>query len=115
MLALFNAHQALIAQSLGRQASSALRVHLELQKKPVQTIPGLAAATSLSAPTVATAISKLQQLGIVEEVGQKARNRSFCYRPYLRLLDEQTDAGPADQASDAAGAVQGLTQGPPLS
>jgi len=113
MLALFNAHQALIAQSLGRQASSALRVHLELQKKPVQTIPGL--ATSLSAPTVATAISKLQQLGIVEEVGQKARNRSFCYRPYLRLLDEQTDAGPADQASDAAGAVQGLTQGPPLS
>jgi Fic family protein len=114
MLALFNRDRAVIQERLGRKAARALRVHEELQKHPLARIPALAKATGLSAPTVTTALENLRELNIVEEPHQKTRNRSFCYRSYLRLLEERTDAGPVDDAVHEASSVESMTRGPVL-
>lgn len=111
ILTLFEEHRAQIKAG-ARQANSILRVHEELQRRPVSSIPQLAAATGLSPPTVASALRNLQSMGLVEQPGQRARHRIFSYRPYLRLLDEQTEAGPAEAATRQAASAKSLTRGP---
>lgn len=80
-------------QALGRGASSALRVHHGLEKRPLSTIGRLSSATALTAPTVTKAIGALERLGIVREVTRKRRGRVFSYSAYLKLLSEGTEPG----------------------
>jgi len=74
-------------------SGSVLQVHDALQRRPLHTIPGLAAMTGLSAPTVAKALEALggAALGIVREVTGKRRNRVFAYDRYLAILSEGTE------------------------
>lgn len=82
-------------RAVGRSAGSALRVHHELQKKPLSTIGRLCAATRLTVPTVTKALGKLERLGIVREVTRRKRGRVFSYVTYLRLLTQGTKPDPA--------------------
>src|SRR2546426_335178 len=77
---------------LGRGAGSALRIHHELERRPVATIPWLSRATGLSFPTVGHSIKGLIQLGIVRELTGRERNRVFAYDRYLKLLSEGMEA-----------------------
>lgn len=79
-------------QGLGRRASSALHVFDALRRRPLATLPGLAARTGASYPTVARAIESLESLGIVREISGRKRERVFAYRAYLEILSE--GAGP---------------------
>jgi Fic family protein len=81
-------------QQMGRQANSAMRVHLELQRRPLRTIPALHAATSLSTPTVGKAIDALENAGIVREITGRQRDRVFAYSRYLDLLNPGTEPVP---------------------
>jgi Fic family protein len=76
--------------TLGRGAGSALRVHHELQRRPLGDIPGLCSATALTPPTVAKALAGLQRLRIVREITGRRRDRVFAYDRYLALLSEGT-------------------------
>lgn len=78
-------------QSVGRRADSALRVHHELQRTPLSTIGRLCKAAGLTVPTVTKAVSTLRELGIVEEVTKRKRDRVFSYAAYLRLLAKGTE------------------------
>ena len=78
-------------QKLGRAASSALRVHECMQKKPLAAIGALASALKLSIPTVTVALNHLVRLGIAEEVTGKRRARLFGYSRYLKILSEGTE------------------------
>lgn len=86
LVALFRRDRARI-ERLGRGASSALRVHHELQIRPLGTIPNLCARTKLTTPTVTGALRRLENLRIVREMTQRKRGRVFAYTAYLRLLD----------------------------
>ena len=77
--------------TLGRAAGSALRVHHELQRRPVVTIGWLCSATGLSAPTVGKAVAGLSSLGIVRELTGRRRDRVFAYDRYLGLLNQGTE------------------------
>jgi Fic family protein len=77
-------------RALGRGASSALRVHHELQIRPLNTIPRLCARTRLTTPTVTKALRGLEKLRIVGETTKKKRGRVFAYTAFLRLLNEGT-------------------------
>ena len=77
-------------QGLGRGANSALRVHHELQIRPLNTIPKLCARTGLTNPTVAKALRGLEKLRIVRETTKKKRGRVFAYTAFLGLLNEGT-------------------------
>ena len=78
-------------ETLGRPASSVLRVHQHLQRKPIVTIPATAEQLSLSAPTVAKALQHMVKLGLVRETTGKQRHRLFTYHRYLDILNQGTE------------------------
>ncbi len=90
LVGLFSHDRDLIA-GLGRSAGSALRVHHELQKRPLSTIPSLAATTKLTTPTVGKAVEALVALKVVREITGRQRDRVFAYTRYLDLLNEGTE------------------------
>ena len=86
LLALVNADRDRIA-TLGRAASSALVVHLALQRQPLATSTALVKAAGLTAATVNKSLGHLSALGIVAELTQRQRGRVFSYRRYVELLN----------------------------
>lgn len=93
VLALFETHRAKI-QAIGRPAGSALRVHDALTRHPVTSIKSLVARSELSHPTVSSALGRLRELGLVEEITHRERDRVFSYHPYVHLLSEGTEPLP---------------------
>jgi Fic family protein len=77
--------------TLGRGADSALRIHVELQRRPVATASSLCRATKLTPPTVGKALRELVSLGIVRETTGRKRGRVFVYERYLSLLNQGTE------------------------
>jgi Fic family protein len=76
---------------LGRIAGSALRVHQQLQRRPLATVSGLVEQTGLSTPTVGKVLDALTRAGIVREITGRRRWRVFAYDRYLALLNEGTE------------------------
>jgi Fic family protein len=77
--------------SVGRAASSALRVFNALCERPITTLNDLCRRTGLSFPTATTGIDRLMNLGIVKELTGGRRNRVFAYDCYLAILNEGTE------------------------
>jgi len=77
--------------TIGRAASSALRVHEYMQKKPLVSIGAAANELKLSIPTITVALDHLVRLGIVKEITGKPRARVFGYSRYLKILSEGTE------------------------
>jgi Fic family protein len=77
--------------ALGRPAASALRVHNELQKAPLLSVPLAAKKLGISQPTIQKSLDHLQKLGIVREITGKRRHRLYEYTSYLKILDEGTE------------------------
>ena len=88
-LALFARDQEKI-QKLGRGAPSALRVQELLQKNPYVRIRAAAKALKLTIPTVTHALNRLVELGIVQEVSRKRRDRLFAYLKYVNIVGAGT-------------------------
>lgn len=76
--------------SLGRSASTALRVFDAFHGRPLSTIPALVDRTQASFPTVARAIDALTAAGIVKEITGCKRERLFACRRHLDILNEGT-------------------------
>jgi Fic family protein len=90
LVALFGADRERIG-GLGRGAASALRIHHELQRRPLVSIPALCRSSGLTPPTVGKALAGLEDLGVVREVTGRRRNRVFAYDRYLTLLATGTE------------------------
>lgn len=93
LMTLFNDDRAKIA-TLGRPAASALRVHGEMQRSPIQFVPQLAKKLSLSQHTIQKSIDHLIALGIIGEITGKKRSRLYEYEKYLNILNEGTEPLP---------------------
>jgi Fic family protein len=78
-------------QTLGRSASSALRVHEYMQKKPLMNIGAAAETLELSIPTVADALKNLTKIGIARETTGRQRGRVFAYDRYLQIVTAGTE------------------------
>ena len=61
-----------------------------LEQHPIIDIKRTAAALGISYNTTATAVKKLQELGILKETTNAARNRVFAYEEYLQILRQGT-------------------------
>lgn len=90
LLSLFRDDAARV-QTLGRAASSALRVFDALRARPLANLNSLAERTGASYPTVARAVEALEDLGIVREITGRKRERVFAYTRYLTILGEGTE------------------------
>lgn len=71
---------------------SALRVHLEFQKRPFLTSSLAANRAGISQATARTAIRHLENIGILREVTGR-RSQVFVYGEYLEILTEQVMIG----------------------
>jgi Fic family protein len=81
-------------EALGRSASSALRIHAQLRKAPLISIPVASKRSGLSGPTVAGSMKRLADLGIVRETTGNRRNRVFVYERFVGILNEGTEPTP---------------------
>lgn len=88
LLALVNEDRDRIA-TLGRSAASALSVHQALQRQPVTTAGALVKDTGLALATVNRTLAQLGDAGIVAELTRRQRNRVFCYRRYVDVLNAE--------------------------
>jgi Fic family protein len=68
-----------------------LRVADELFANPYSTVSSLARRLSVSFPTAAAAIRKLEELGIVREVTGRPRNKVYLAEELLRIVGGGTD------------------------
>ncbi len=78
-------------EELGRPAGSALQVHHCLQTRPILSVPAASGHLALSAPTIRKSIGHLVDLGILQEVTGKRRDRLFAYRSYIDILAQGTE------------------------
>ncbi|MCP4666227.1 MAG: Fic family protein [Deltaproteobacteria bacterium] len=78
-------------QQVGRLSGSCMQVHYALKHRPFGTVGGLSKETGLSLPTVTSALRKLEEAGLVNEITGRRRNRVFSYSRYLEILVEGTD------------------------
>lgn len=93
LLRLFDDDRIKIA-SLGRGVASAARIHTQLQRSPLVSVPDASKLLGLSQPTLQKALEQMEQLGIVKEVTGKRRGRLYQYHEYLKILDEGTEPLP---------------------
>ena len=78
-------------EGLGRPASSALRVHQLLQRKPLLAVPAAVDELGISAPTVRKSVQHLVDLGIAREITGRKRKQIFVYDRYLQILNRGTE------------------------
>lgn len=78
-------------ESIGRPASSALRVYHELMRHPIMAIPECARRTGMSEPTVASSMKRLESMGVLREITGKLRGRLYAYDGQLAILNEGID------------------------
>jgi len=77
-------------KTLGRSASSALRIHRALLKQPITNSLAIQEATGLTPATVNKGLERLCNLKVVREITGQKRNRLFSYVEYLKILNEGT-------------------------
>jgi Fic family protein len=85
LLALVEADRKRIG-GLGRAATSALTVHLALQRQPITSAGALVKATRLTAATVNKSLAHLERVDVVGELTSRRRGRVFSYRRYVEIL-----------------------------
>ena len=78
-------------QSLGRAASSALRVFEALRGRPILTLNEASRRSGVTFPTAAKGMDALAGLGIARELTGQRRNRVFAYDRYVAILNEGTE------------------------
>jgi Fic family protein len=87
LIALFDADQQKI-QTLGRSASSTLRVFQAFKARPLLTVGRISERTGLSFPAANQAVARLEALGIVREITGRRRERAYAYDQYVAILNE---------------------------
>lgn len=85
---LFSSDRARV-ESLGRAAASAIAVYDLLQKRIIISPSRAVDELDLTWPTVLAAITRLEGLGIANEVTGKKRNRLYRYSAQLEILDRE--------------------------
>lgn len=87
---LFNNDRSRIKTS-GKSTSAIITIHTYLQQYPVSSTVSIRKKTRLSQPTVMRSLSALEELGVVNEITGKERNKIFVYKDYLDILQKGTE------------------------
>ncbi len=91
ILALREANRAAVTESLGRAAGNGLRVLETLFRRPIVTVATVQDLTGTTFTAANTLVSRLVQLGILQEVTGYRRNRVFRYEPYITVFSENRE------------------------
>ncbi len=78
------------AKILQSQASSVIRLHQHLQRRPVTSVAQASRSLGVSTPTAMKAISTLEKYGIAHEITGQNYRKLYAYRSYLDILNADT-------------------------
>jgi Fic family protein len=78
-------------RTLGRPAGTTSQIHRALIEHPIATSGLLVTKTGISPATVNKGLTHLRDLGIVEELTSKKRNRLFSYAGYIQIMNMGTE------------------------
>ncbi len=78
------------AKVLQPYASSVIRLHQHLQRRPITSIAQAARALSVSTPTAIKALATLEKCGIIHEITGQNYRKLYAYRGYLDILHADT-------------------------
>jgi Fic family protein len=73
---------------LGRSRGSCIQVLDYLKKLPQVSVSLLSQELGMTAPTARSSLNRMVDLGIVEEVSGKKRDKIYVYRKYINILEE---------------------------
>ena len=73
-------------RDLGARAGTTIRVFEQACRTPYLTARAVSEATEVSFPPAASALEKLESLGILAEITGRSRGRVYVYREYVDLL-----------------------------
>ena len=71
--------------TMGRAADSALKIHFTMLERPIARLNRLTEKTGLTSATINKALTHLDKLGIIKQLGENRRNRLFTYSRYLEI------------------------------
>ena len=99
ILTLRETHRHVIAEKLGRAAGNGHRVLEYLYEHPIVSVNEVQALIGTTYPAANDLVSRLVDVGILDEVTGQARNRRFNYGSYIDLFNEaepdDSDASPS--------------------
>lgn len=81
-------HRELITKRLNRGAGRALALLETLYERPVISVHRVQEVTDLTFANANTLVKQLSDLGLLQEITGKKRNRVFAYEPYLSLFKD---------------------------
>ncbi len=87
ILGLREAHRRQINDRLGRMAGNGHRVLERLYEKPIVSVDDVRGITGTTFQAANMTVQRLVELGVLEEITGRARNRRFLYAPYVALFD----------------------------
>lgn len=76
--------------TIGRARFTALKLFSYLERNPIMEINQTAEVLQLSFNTVANAVKRLVGIGILVQLGENQRGRTFSYKEYLDILRDGT-------------------------
>jgi Fic family protein len=81
-------HRSSITQSMASSAANAYLVLEHLYRQPIISANQVKDLTGTSYPAANNLVKRFEELGLIEEVTGKARNRRYRYSPYIDLFDD---------------------------
>jgi Fic family protein len=90
LLSMFQRH----AEQLAGESANVLRLHTQLQRTPVVSVPAVAKVLGVTHPTATKALRTLEQKQIVSELTGGEYRRLYAYTGYLDLLNESDSPHP---------------------
>lgn len=93
ILAMREEHRADIAERLGSSAGNGHRVLENLFRTPLVTVADVQAIAGISYQSANSLVSRLVDIGILQEATGNRRNRVFGYSLYIAIFAEGTEVG----------------------
>lgn len=79
-----------IIEEMGRPAKNTMRVFEYTEANPIIEIKKTASELGITFNTVSGAVNRMIEAGILVQVNNSSRNRTFAYEPYLAILRKGT-------------------------
>jgi Fic family protein len=87
LMAVFAEHRSKIQGELGAKVGNALLLHDALKRHMVMKASTAVSLCALSLPTINALLGSLRELGIIEEITGKQRDRVYVYRRAIDVLE----------------------------
>ena len=89
ILTLRENHRLMITEQLGRTAGNGHRVLDHLYHNPIVSVSDIRQLVDVSPPAANNLVSRLADIGVLQEYTGYTRNRRFIYREYIDLFHEE--------------------------